>query len=187
MIGIFETYPYRTTPDMPRLPKPTPTERFRPRERLVGVGFAAKSVVLKTDFSNNTVFSIIGPKMNLGSTPTPTTPSFPKHQYWKPAKIFTGLANAFPVLGALWKPHKNLSRSILHGRNIHETFPTPKIYVLFLDRNFWFRKKMLEKNLKFFRKIEDFSEISGKFSDFFQHFFFETKIFDRDKINYFLE
>ena len=29
-------------------------------------------------------------------------------------KIFTGLENAFAVLGASWKPHKSKVRSILH-------------------------------------------------------------------------
>ena len=48
--------------------------------------------------------------------------------------IFTGLENAFAVLGAPWKPHKSKVQTILPSRNIHEKFITPKIKIFFLDR-----------------------------------------------------
>ena len=62
-------------------------------------------------------------------------------------KIFTGLENAFAVLGAPWKPHKSKVQTILPARNIHEKFITPKIKIFFLDRK-KIGKKMLKKNLR---------------------------------------
>ena len=59
---------------------------------------------------------------------------------------FTGLENAFAVLGAPRKPHKSNVLTILPFRNTHEKIPTPKI------NNFSRSKKKSEKMLIFLEK-----------------------------------
>ena len=89
---------------------------------------------------------------------------------------FTGLGNAFAVLGAPWKPHKSNVLTILPFRNTHEKFPTPKINIFSRSKKKSGKKCWKTISRKFFEKSE-------KCPKFFEKSKFSTKNMKIGKID----